>query len=118
MGLFEPFADPNLASLFRRQVAARADHPFVVWRDLDGHRAEWSYAEAARIVDGLAAGLWDLGVRAGDRVGVHAGNCPEFIFTVFAIAELGAVMVATNVRSSIDELTDYLARAQCSVVFT
>lgn len=114
----EPSTDQNLTALFRRRAAERGDHPFLVWRDLDGGRAEWTYGEAAAIIDGVAAGLWDRGVRSGDRVAIHANNSPEFVFACLAIAELGAVMVATNTRSSIDELSDYLARARTVAVFT
>lgn len=118
MATTEPFRTASLSDLFKHRVAERADHPFLVWRDLDGNRDEWTYAQTADLVDRLTTALWDLGVRAGHRVAVHADNCPEFIWSWFAIAELGAVMVATNVRSSIDELTDYLARADCKVVLT
>lgn len=118
MSVTEPFCTASLSALFKRRVAERRDHPFLVWRDLDGGRREWTYSETADLVDRLAASLWAKGVRAGHRVAVHADNAPEFIWAWFAIAELGAVIVATNVRSSVDELRDYLARAGCSIVFT
>jgi len=36
---------------------------------------------------------------------VHMDNCPEFLLTYFACAELGAVAVCTNTKSSVAELS-------------
>src|SRR3546814_20980980 len=45
-------------------------------------------------------------------------NWPEFLFAWFAIQSLGAVMVATNTRSSDDELQYYLSKASVRMVLT
>src|SRR3546814_12091350 len=45
-------------------------------------------------------------------------NWPEFLFAWFAIQSLGAVMVATNTRSSDDELQYYLYKASVRMVLT
>ena len=46
----------------------------------------------------LASGLSELGVTAGQHVAVMLGNHPDHIFTIFALAELGAVWVPINVN--------------------
>jgi crotonobetaine/carnitine-CoA ligase len=38
---------------------------------------------------------------------IHLDNCPEFLLSWFACAEIGAVAVCTNTRSSPDELAYY-----------
>ena len=48
------------------------------------------------ITDRLAAGLAELGVKKGDRVGLFMPNSPQFVEAYFAILKLGAVVVATN----------------------
>ena len=58
--------------------------------------AEISYKEMNAISDRLAAGLYDLGVRKGDRVGLFVPNTPQFVIAYYAILKLGAVVVATN----------------------
>ena len=58
--------------------------------------AKISYQEMNAISDRLAAGLYDIGVRKGDRVGLFIPNTPQFVMAYYAILKLGAVVVATN----------------------
>ncbi len=55
-----------------------------------------NYREMNAITDRLAAGLSDLGVKKGDRVGIFIPNTPQFVMAYFAILKVGAVVVATN----------------------
>ena len=50
-------------------------------------------------MDSVAAGLSTHGVGKGDKVLIHADNCPEMVLAWFACARLGAVGVTTNTRS-------------------
>jgi fatty-acyl-CoA synthase len=56
----------------------------------------WTYAELAADIDAVALGLLDLGVRPGDRVGIWAPNCAEWVMTQYATARIGAVLVTVN----------------------
>ena len=58
--------------------------------------AEISYKEMDEMTDRLAAGLYDLGVRKGDRVGLFIPNTPQFVIAFYAILKIGGVVVATN----------------------
>jgi long-chain acyl-CoA synthetase len=58
--------------------------------------AKISYREMNDITDRLAAGLADLGIQKGDRVGIFMPNSPQFVMAYFAILKAGAVVVATN----------------------
>jgi long-chain acyl-CoA synthetase len=58
--------------------------------------ARISYKEMSEITNRLAAGLADLGIKKGDRVGIFMPNTPQFVMAYFAIMKLGAVVVATN----------------------
>ncbi len=55
-----------------------------------------SYREMNELSDRLAAGLYALGVRKGDRVGLFMPNTPQFVIAYFAILKIGGVVVATN----------------------
>ena len=44
--------------------------------------------------DRLAAGLLSLGVERGDRVGIWAHNCPEWILLQYATARAGMILVS------------------------
>jgi fatty-acyl-CoA synthase len=53
----------------------------------------WTYAEYAREIDRLAAGLLSLGIERGDRVGIWSPNRYEWCLTQFATARIGAILV-------------------------
>jgi fatty-acyl-CoA synthase len=71
----------------------------------------WSYSEFAVEVDSVAAGLRELGVAKGDRVGIWAPNCAEWTFTQYATAKLGAILVNINPAYRVHELEYVLNQA-------
>jgi long-chain acyl-CoA synthetase len=68
------------------------------------HGARISYREMDQLTDRLAAGLVDLGVKKGDRVGIFMPNTPQFVMVYFAILKAGGVVVATNPLYSVREI--------------
>jgi crotonobetaine/carnitine-CoA ligase len=97
-------AGRTLPWLLDLRAEQRGEHPFVIWEPFDGPGRTWGYREFAERSRQLAAGLQARGVRAGDRLILHADNSPEFLLTWFACARVGAVAVCTNTRSVGDEL--------------
>ncbi|MEZ5194570.1 MAG: AMP-binding protein [Nocardioides sp.] len=78
---------------FERTVAAYPDHEALV-EVATGRR--WTYAELDRDVDALARGLIAAGIAQGDRVGIWAPNCAEWVLTQLATAKIGAILVNVN----------------------
>ncbi len=58
--------------------------------------AKISYKEMDALTNRLAAGLADLGIEKGDRVGIFMPNTPQFVIAYFAVLKIGGVVVATN----------------------
>jgi len=58
--------------------------------------AKITYREMNQITDSLAAGLAELGVKKGDRVGIFMPNTPQFVMAYFGILKAGGIVVATN----------------------
>src|SRR5258705_13601902 len=56
-------------------------------------RRRYTYAELDRAVSELARGLMAEGIKAGDRVGIWAPNCAEWVLTQYATAKIGAILV-------------------------
>jgi fatty-acyl-CoA synthase len=56
----------------------------------------WSYADLDRDTDALAIGLLAAGIGSGDRVGIWAPNCPEWVLLQYATAKIGAILVNIN----------------------
>ncbi len=58
--------------------------------------ARLTYAQLKQQVDKLAANLYDLGIRRGDRIAIMFPNTPQAIIAYYATLSLGAVAVMTN----------------------
>jgi 2,3-dihydroxybenzoate-AMP ligase len=70
----------------------------------------WSYMVLDQKVDRVAAGLFKLGIRRGDRVVVQFPNVAEFAIVAIALFRLGAMPVfalAAHRRNEIMYLCDY-----------
>ncbi len=59
---------------------------------------EITWLEMDRRSNKLANGLWELGIRKGDRVILMFHNCIEFVETTYAIQKIGAIPVPINYR--------------------
>lgn len=79
----------------------------TVWHFVDEGR-ETTYREAQTESDRIAAGLHELGVRAGDRVGIMLPNVSEFPLALLALARLGAISVPMNPKLTPREV-DFIA---------
>jgi long-chain acyl-CoA synthetase len=75
------------------EVARRFADRTALMRKVKGVYSGITYAELSRIVNELAAGLAERGVRAGSRVGIYSYNRPEWVATDLAAAKLGAILV-------------------------
>ncbi|MGI8722988.1 MAG: AMP-binding protein [Geodermatophilaceae bacterium] len=103
----------TLGANFDRTVSAHADHDALI--DCATSR-RWSYAELSGEVDACALGLASRGVGKGDRVGIWAPNCAEWVFTQYGTAKLGAILVNINPAYRTHELGYVLAQAGISVL--
>ena len=64
-----------------------------------------------------ARGLWGLGIRAGDRVGMWASSCAEWIYLQVATARIGAILVNINPAYRAHELRFVLRKSRMKAIF-
>lgn len=64
----------------------------------------WTYGQLQMESQRLARGLIAKGVRLGDRIGVMAGNCEQYVSLFFAAASVGAILVVINNNYTLTEL--------------
>jgi fatty-acyl-CoA synthase len=88
-----PLLGETIGANFARMAAANADREALV--DVPSGR-RWTYAELDADVDRLALGLMAAGIAKGDRVGIWALNCPEWVLVQYATAKIGAILVNVN----------------------
>ncbi|HEX3644138.1 MAG TPA: long-chain fatty acid--CoA ligase [Vicinamibacterales bacterium] len=58
--------------------------------------AQLTFLDLKQRADALAAALARFGIVKGDRVGIMLPNCPQYIFSAFAVLRLGAIVVNIN----------------------
>lgn len=66
----------------------------------------------------MANALGEMGVKKGDRIGVHLPNCPQYIIAYYAALNLGAVVVNLNPMYTVDELKALTSDTGVSTLFT
>ena len=77
----------------RRIAATFGDSEALV--DVPSGR-RWTYRQLDAEVDAAAIGLIAAGIEAGDRVGIWAPNCAEWVLLQYATARMGAILVNIN----------------------
>ena len=75
-----------------------------------------TYQEVFDAANKLAAFLAQNGVGRGDKVALFLRNSPEFIYALFAVSKLGAILVPINTFLKEDELSYILEDSGSSVL--
>lgn len=73
----------------------------------------WTWPQLAGRADALATGLLRLGLRPGDRLGIWAPNCWEWVVTQFATARIGIILVNINPAYRVAEVEYALNKVGC-----
>ncbi len=94
---------PSLNKPFLEAVDRHANPKAQMYKTVNGWESI-SATEMLRRVAGLSKALRELGIKAGDRVGLFAPNCPEWHVADFAITGLGAAGVPVYFNESPDRL--------------
>ncbi|MER7654200.1 AMP-binding protein [Streptomyces albidoflavus] len=103
-----PLLADTIGASLARTVAAHPDREALV--DVASGR-RWTYARFAEDVERLARALLARGVLKGDRVGIWATNCPEWVLVQYATARIGAIMVNINPAYRAHELAYVLRQS-------
>ena len=77
-----------------------------------------TYLELYRTCVRLANKLIELGVKKGDRIGVHLPDCPQFNIAYWSVLMAGAVVVNMNPMYTTDELIHYADNTSMTGLFT
>ena len=103
-----PLLGETIGANLRRIAAAHPDREALV--DVtSGQR--WTYAAFDADTDTLAAGLIATGIGVGDRVGIWAPNCAEWVLLQYATAKAGIILVNINPAYRSHELSYALAQS-------
>ncbi|MEV4702503.1 AMP-binding protein [Actinoplanes sp. NPDC049316] len=101
-----PLLGETIGANLERTVAAFGDREALV--DVPTGR-RWTYAEFDAAVNDVARGLLAREIAKGDRVGIWAPNCAEWVILQYATAKIGAILVNVNPAYRTHEL-DYVVK--------
>ncbi|MFE9423265.1 AMP-binding protein [Kitasatospora sp. NPDC006697] len=108
-----PLLTDTIGANLLRAVAGFGEREVLV--DVPSGR-RWTYRQFGADTAVLALGLHALGVRKGDRVGIWAPNCPEWMLLQYATARIGAVLVNINPGYRTHELSYVLRQSGARTV--
>ncbi|NUV59634.1 AMP-binding protein [Streptomyces sp. CAI-85] len=112
----------SATALLGDTIGANLDRAVATWPEREAlvdvpSERRWTYAEFGADVDRLASALLGAGVVKGDRVGIWAVNCAEWVLVQYATARIGAIMVNINPAYRTHEVEYVLNQAGISLLF-
>jgi len=113
-GPSRPLLELTIGELLDRTASRYPGH-LAVASCHQGKRLTWS--ELSAEADRVARGLWALGVRRGDRVGIWSTNCIEWVMMHMGAARAGAALVNINPAYRSHELQYTLQRSRMKALF-
>ncbi|MFA4916176.1 MAG: ATP-dependent acyl-CoA ligase [Syntrophales bacterium] len=77
-----------------------------------------TYAQLGERVNRVANSLLDLGIKKGDIVSIMMSNCPEYIYTWFALGKIGAIEAVVNTAFKGETLEYFINYGGAAVIVT
>jgi acetyl-CoA synthetase len=102
----------------RHAHGTHANSRALIWEGEDGATRTLTYGDLHQEVGKVAAGLSDLGVGEGDRVGVYMPMVPEAVVAAYACAKLGAVYMPIFSGFGPPAVATRLNDAEAKLLFT
>ncbi|KAI9651351.1 hypothetical protein NHQ30_001392 [Ciborinia camelliae] len=103
-----PLLAITLGDLLDQQTSLRGGYECLVCPSLG---TRWTYGTLKQESIAVARGLLSLGIKSGDRIGILAGNCAEYISVFFAAAYIGCILVVLNNTYTTQEAKNGLKHA-------
>jgi fatty-acyl-CoA synthase len=113
---------PTTPSLIERTIGADLERTVARFGDREAlvvrHQGvRWTYRQLDEQVDRLARALLAEGFTKGQRIGIWAPNCSEWVVVQFATAKIGVILVNINPAYRTHEVQYALAQSGCTGLF-
>jgi acyl-CoA synthetase (AMP-forming)/AMP-acid ligase II len=96
-------------------AAARGDHPALV----DGITGQTiTYAQLAHMVERMAAGFAEIGVKPGDVVALHSPNTVLYPVVFYGASRAGATVTTLSALATAKDMAGQLADSGATIVVT
>lgn len=84
--------DKTIYQAFSESVKEHADRTALMYKK-EGEYQPITFKQLAELVDGVAAGMQESGIKKDDRVAIISYNRPEWVITDLATMKLGGIVV-------------------------
>ncbi|MGB8648715.1 MAG: AMP-binding protein [Anaerolineae bacterium] len=101
-----PLLGQTIGENFDATVARFPDNEALVVRH---QNVRYTYRQLSDAVNECARALLALGIKKGERLGIWAPNCAEWVITQYATSKIGVILVNINPAYRTSEL-DYVVR--------
>jgi fatty-acyl-CoA synthase len=78
----------------------------------------WSFADLKCETDRVAKGLLALGIQPREKISLWMPNRPEWIFSLFAVMKIGAILVPINTRFRTTDLEYVVHQSRSTTLLT
>jgi long-chain acyl-CoA synthetase len=112
--LFRPpvdFPDIPYDHLLRQAAERTPDRPAIIYHDLI-----LTYREVVSMVNCVANGLYNMGMRKGDRICLFTTNRPEYTITFIAATSIGLVVTPMNPSYKEREIAYQLENSEAEAI--
>ena len=113
-GLELPLRSETISDAFASAARKFPDRIALIARP---DAVRWTYRQLLDEVEKTARGLAGLGLQAGDRVGVWAGSCAEWILLQLACPRIGVVLVSVNPAYRASDLGYIIRKSKMAAIF-
>lgn len=104
----------NVAAYIEQATLAHPDKMALIFEE----EGQWTFSEVNVVINRIANGLKELGVKRGDRVTLFLPNCAEAIFFLFGVTKLGAIVNPLNMMLKTREIEYILEDCEPSILVT
>ena len=109
-----PLAEIGIDEQFSATASKYPDRDALI---VPHQQARFTYSQLRSEVERVARGLRGLGLEHGDRFGVWASNCAEWVLLQLAAAKAGVVLVNVNPAYRAHELEFVLRKSRMRALF-
>ncbi len=107
----------NLIQVFQDRARFFGAQKVLFYKIQGEYSGSYSWQEWMKIVRETALGLYSLGIRKGDHVGILSENRPEWTFADLGILSLGAVTVPIYPTASLEDIRHIIEHADLKALF-
>lgn len=106
----------NLAEIFLKNSLLFQDKTLFGFKE-EGEWQRLSWNNTAQILENLASGLKEIGVKKNDKISIIADNSYQWCIIDLAIISLGGITVPGYTTSNQEEISYLLSHSETSVIF-